>query len=114
MSTTTTAAITTATIRPVLELPVFSAAAMDLIEELRKIPQSDRVAILMTSRPQAGGEFFPLNSVTDPESLITRIQGLKASDTRAHLEESLAAAGGIFKSVGNAPGTKEIQYFGRK
>ena len=78
---------------------IFQAAAHDLAGQLRTLPKSDKVAIVLTSRPDAGEPFFkPTYAANiDMDSLTSRIETLKPSDRRTGLAEALAAAGKLLE-----------------
>ena len=74
-------------------------AASDLATMLEQVPSTDRVAILLTSRPTRQEAVFDLNVISDVESLGARLRSLKPSDTSSGLVRALRTAGEIFKGV---------------
>ena len=78
---------------------LFSAAKKDLAGKLEELSETDRVAILRTSRSKAGKAFFSLNFITDKSSLLERLKELEVSDLRTGLAESLTAAVRVFDEV---------------
>ena len=52
----------------------FSIAADDLKSRIESLRSGDRVAILLTSRPEWKDAFFPLGEITDPQSLLARVE----------------------------------------
>ncbi len=78
---------------------IFSAATTDVAEQLKKLSQTDKVAILRTSGADGGEPFFKLTHVADAEleELSARLAGLTPSDGRARLDRALAAAGKVFQ-----------------
>lgn len=80
----------------------FGKAASDLAGMLEKIPSTDRVAVLLTSRPDPSKAVFGLNFLTDPKNLSARIKSLKPSDTDTNLPSALSAAREMFKETGTA------------
>ncbi len=77
---------------------LFASAAGDLSEQIRQLPRTDEVAILLASQSSSQGEFFPLNLITDPDSLLARLGTLKPSDRRTDLASALTAASKTFRS----------------
>jgi len=75
---------------------LLGAAAEDLAEHLKRLGQSEKVAILLASKPARAEAFFNLNYVTDAESLVRRLGTLRPSDRRGDLGGALAAANDIF------------------
>ena len=78
----------------------FNKAANDLAEMLKQVPSADRVAVLLTSRPERAEALFDLGTLSDPEDLAARLKGLQPSDTRARLGEALRTARSLFKLAG--------------
>ena len=79
---------------------LFDQAKQDLIEEIRKLGKTDRVAVILTSRPGAKAFFGP-QELTNPESLIADLEGRQLSDLRTDLAEPLAMAGNILADEEN-------------
>ena len=80
----------------------FGKATSDLADMLEEIPSTDRVAVLLTSRPDPSKAVFGLNFLTDPKSLSARIKSLKPSDTDTNLSRALLAAEEMFKEADTA------------
>ncbi|MGB2822984.1 MAG: BatA domain-containing protein [Phycisphaerae bacterium] len=78
---------------------IFSAATTDVAEQLEKLSQTDKVAILLTSGADDGEPFFKLTHMADAEveQLSARLAGLTPSDGRVRLGRALAAAGKVFQ-----------------
>ena len=76
---------------------LFAAAVADLTDQLRKSPQGDKVAILLTSQAGASEAFLNPTFVekTIIDSAVTRLQGLKPSDARVRLSDALISAGAL-------------------
>ena len=77
---------------------LFASATGDLSKQIKQLPRTDEVAILLASQASSQSEFFPLNLITDPDSLLARLGTLKPSDRRGDLAAALAAAGKSFKT----------------
>jgi len=75
---------------------LFSAAMDDLSEQLEKVPSTDKVAIILTSRPDDEEAGFALNPVTDRPTLINRLATLQPSDQRTSLADAMEKARKIF------------------
>ncbi len=78
---------------------LFAAARTDLQEKIASVPESDRAAILLTSRPRRREAFFDLNNITDGEGLLDQVKMLRPSDIRTDLSETLETAIRIFNDV---------------
>ena len=78
---------------------ILSAVTTDVAEQLKKLSQSDKVAILLTSGTAADEPFFKLTHMADAEveQLSARLAGVTPSDGRARLDRALRAAGKIFE-----------------
>jgi len=79
----------------------FAKATSDLVEMLKVIPPSDRVGILLTSKPDPAEAVLELRTLgqADPESVAGRLQSLGPSDTAGQLAQALQAAGKMFQNV---------------
>lgn len=77
---------------------LFASATGDLSKQIKQLPRTDEVAILLASQASSQSEFFPLNLITDPDSLLARLATLKVSDRRGDLSAALTAAGKTFKT----------------
>lgn len=77
----------------------FAKAAADLADMIGKVRSTDRVAVLLTSRPGRAEAVFNLNNVTEPEALAGRLRSLKPSDTVTQLHQALHTAGEILDDV---------------
>ncbi|MDY7009959.1 MAG: BatA domain-containing protein [Planctomycetota bacterium] len=77
----------------------FTKAASDLADMLGEIPTTDKVAVLLTSRPERDEAVFDMNFLTDPEVLSTRIRSLKPSDTTTQLHHAARTAVEILKET---------------
>jgi len=86
---------------------VFSAAVTDLVEQVRNMPKSGRVAIMLTSQSEETERFFgpEYAAKVDVESLVAKIQALEPSDRRTPLAEAMRAAGDAFD---DDPGAKRL------
>ncbi len=73
---------------------LFSAAVTDLTEQIRKLPQNDTVAVVLTSQLAPGKELFPPEFMEkdNVERLVQKLQSARLSDGRANLADALAAA----------------------
>jgi len=73
---------------------VFTAATTRLAEQLKRMSKGDKVAIVLTSRPDAAEPMFKLTHLAsaDLEGLTGRLQERKPSDCRTALHEAMAAA----------------------
>jgi len=68
------------------------------IKQLAENAKSDRIAILLTSRPSVDSAFqelMPVAGAGEIEQLIARIEAIESSDSPARLGEALASAGEI-------------------
>ena len=80
---------------------ILENAIKDLTRQIKALAEnakSDRIAILLTSRPAADNAFqelMPVAGETEIEQLIARLEAIEASDSPARLGEALAAAGEI-------------------
>ena len=79
---------------------LLAAAANDLAKQVEQTPRTDEVAILLSSQAGSPTDFFPLNLITEAESLLARLRSLKPSDKRTELPQALAAAGKAFGDEG--------------
>lgn len=70
----------------------FSKAASDLADMLDAIPTTDKVEILLTSKPTEDGAVFKLNNLTDKAPLANKVKSLRASDTGNQLHLALKRA----------------------
>jgi len=79
---------------------VFSAATMDLADRIGTLAQTDKIAVVLTSRDANDEPMFKLMHVADTkaEDVAARLGGLVLSDGRARLDRAMAAAGRIFAS----------------
>lgn len=77
---------------------IFRAAADDLVEQIRKLPKSSRLAILLASAPPTAQPLFGLDLAEnlDPDDLKRRLDALKPSDKRVPLANMLANAARVF------------------
>lgn len=78
---------------------LFASAATDLAERIETLGSTERVGILLASKPHREDAFFGLKFITEKESLVTSLQSLKPSDGRADLAEAMKAAGDMFGDV---------------
>jgi len=78
---------------------ILSAATTDVAEQIAKLAQADKIAILRTSGTEDAEPFFKLTHVADAEveQLSARLAGLAPSDGRARLDRALAAAAKVFE-----------------
>ncbi|MFP4356299.1 MAG: BatA domain-containing protein [Phycisphaerae bacterium] len=76
------------------DVSLFDLAKQELTERIGQLDDSDRVAVILTSRPQEK-LFFSAQQLTDPDSLIADLQAQELSDMRTSLGEALAAANSI-------------------
>jgi hypothetical protein len=67
----------------------FAKAAGDLGDMLKAVPSDDRVAVLLTSRPQRSDALFDLNMLSNADSLAAHVRSLKPSDTTTNLSAAL-------------------------
>ncbi len=86
---------------------IFAAAKLDLTDRIRKLPKSEKVAIILASAGKAKDAFFDLNHVEGAESLIARIDGLAPSDRRARLAEAFTIANQLL-SKEQKQGAKQV------
>ncbi len=77
----------------------FAKAASDLADMLDEVSSTDKVAVLLTSRPGRTEAFFDLNFLTDPEVLSARVKSLKPADTTTQLQRAARTAVEIFKET---------------
>lgn len=83
----------------VADTTAFAKAASDLADMLGDIPATDKVAVLLTSRPERSEALFGMNFLTEPEVLSARIRSLKPSDTTTQLQRAARTAVEIFKDT---------------
>ena len=78
--------------------PIFRAAVDDMIEQIRKLPKSSKVAVLLASAPPSAQALFGLDLVEnlDPDDLKRRLDAMKPSDRRVSLADVLAKAARAF------------------
>ncbi len=69
---------------------LFKLAREDLIERMEELPETDRVAILLTSRPEE--PWFEPAIMTDRESVYSDLRGLELSDRRTALAPAVEQA----------------------
>ncbi len=74
----------------------FDLAAGELAEIIDKLPRSDRVAVLLTSRPEDSGPMATLQSVSKIVSPDGWLKSLRPSDTAGGLRRTLRAGGKLF------------------
>ena len=74
----------------------FRRAANDLADMLEDVPSSDKVAVLLTSKPTRAQALFDLGSISNAEDLAGQVRDLGPSDTRGGLARALATAGELF------------------
>jgi len=80
---------------------ILENAIKDLTAQIKRLAENsktDRIAVLLTSRPGADNAFqelMPVAGETEIEQLIARIEGIESNDSPARLGEALAAAGEI-------------------
>jgi len=82
------------------------------IERLAKNAKADRIAVVLTSAPDADEPFqalMPVAGESEIEQLIGRLKSIKSSDSPARLGEALAAAGGILAAE---DGLKNVFVYG--
>ncbi len=77
----------------------FAKACEDIKLIIEKLTGSDRLGILLTSRPGSKECFFPLAEVTDPKSLIGRVEALRPSGMRTNMLEALESAEVFLKNI---------------
>jgi len=70
----------------------FRRATGELAEMIQEVPDGDRVAVLLTSRPRASKAVFGMDSLKNAPDLGERIRGLALSDTRGQLDAALDTA----------------------
>jgi len=89
---------------------LFSAAAAGIGERAGQLTGDDRLAVILTSRPDVSEALLPptFASGVDVESLASRLAALEPSDGRAQLAEALQAAGDI---LADAAGDKRVVIF---
>ncbi len=84
----------------IADTTAFQKAATDLGETVQAMPPGDRLAVLLTSRPERARAVFDLkDSLSDPEALADRLRTLRVSDTRSRLDEALLTAAEMFAEV---------------
>lgn len=83
----------------VADTTAFAKAASDLADMLGEVSSTDKVAVLLTSRPERSEAFFNLNFLTDPEVLSVRLKSLKPADTTTQLQRAARTAVEIFKET---------------
>lgn len=83
----------------VADTTTFKKAASDLAGMLGEIASGDRVAVLLTSRPDRSEAVFDLGRLANPEPVAERLKSLNPSDTTAKLHRVLATASEIFTDV---------------
>ncbi len=83
----------------VADTTAFAKAASDLADMLGEVSSTDKVAVLLTSRPGRTEAFFDLNFLTDPEVLSARLKSLKPADTTTQLQRAARTAVEIFKET---------------
>ena len=78
---------------------IFENAVKDLTRQIKQLSEnskSDRIAILLTSRPGADSAFqelMPVAGESEIQQLIARLEAVESSDSPAGLGQTLAAAG---------------------
>jgi len=82
---------------------ILAAATTDLADQVAKLAQTDKLAILLTSQDANDEPFFKLTHLADAEveQLTVRLNALEATDGRARLDRALAAAGRTFQGDKN-------------
>ena len=83
----------------VADTTAFTKAASDLADMLAEVPSTDKVAVLLTSRPERSEAVFDLNFLTEPEVLTGRVKSLKPADTTTNLHRAARTAVEIFKDT---------------
>lgn len=83
----------------------FQAALADLKQRIEDVSGRDRVAILLTSRPESEDAILKLGTVEDPESLLRSIDQLTPSDLRTSFLPALQSA---VRILDNASGEKRL------
>ncbi len=84
----------------IADTTAFQKAATDLGEMVQAMPPGDRLAVLLTSRPERARAVFDLkDSLSDPEALADRLRTLSVSDTRSRLDQALLTAAEMFAEV---------------
>ncbi len=83
----------------VADTTAFAKAASDLADMLDEVPSTDKVAVLLTSRPERSEAVFNLNFLTEPEVLAGKIKSLKPSDTITQLHRACQTAVEILKGT---------------
>ena len=73
---------------------LFAGATSDLIEQIKKVPTTDKIGIVLTSRPDAANAFLNMDFAEQKKTEVTvsRLQGLKPSDARTSAIDGLVAA----------------------
>jgi hypothetical protein len=77
---------------------LFSAATHDVVEQIAKLTDTDKLAIILTGAGADDEPFFKPTYVANAERdvLGNRLAGLKPTDGRAQLEKALASAARVF------------------
>ncbi len=83
----------------VADTTAVAKAASDLADMLEDVPPTDKVAVLLTGRPEESEALFPLGFLSDPETLIGKVKSLKPSDTTTQLHRAIETAVEMFKET---------------
>jgi len=86
---------------------IFRTAAEDIVEQIKKLPKSSKVAIVLASAPATAKPLFALDLVEniDPEDLNRRLASLQTSDKRIGVVEMIEKGA---KMIRNESGAKRL------
>lgn len=78
---------------------IFSSAATDLVEDLKKLDQSHQFAIVLTSAADSPSHFqnSTFAEKQTVETVVSQLQGLQPRQTRTQLDKAMVAAKAIFE-----------------
>jgi len=90
---------------------IFRTATKDLVEQIKKLPKSSKVAIVLASAPEAAEPLFALDLVEniDPEDLSRRLASLQTSDKRIGVVDMIEQGA---RMIRNETGAKRLWLLG--
>ena len=80
----------------IADTTAFTKAASDLAEMLKEISSSDKVAVVLTSRPERAKGVEQIGRLTDAETLVQPVKSLTVSDTAGQLHLALRTVSEFF------------------
>lgn len=87
----------------------FAKAASDLADAVGNVPTTDKVEVLLTSKPFEDGAVFKIATPTDKLALANKIKGLRPSDTGNQLHLALKRANQV---LADDPMPKRLSIYG--